>query len=194
MTNELHDKEDQNNNEQKITKEDNEIIEDLSRENDRLLDILKRSQADLINYRKRMANEIEEVKKKSNSQLLLKLLSLVDDIERVMEHAPENQKTESWFEGFNLVSRNLDNILKLEGIKKIDANGKAFQPIEFDAVSYLETSEISDGHVVKVVNEGYLLRDKVLRPAQVVVSKLPVGNQDEIDVEGIDVEGVEKDG
>ena len=194
MTNELNNNEDQNedqnnNNEQEITKEDNRTVEDLSRENDRLVDILKRSQADLINYRKRMANEIEEVKKKSNSQILLKLLSLVDDIERVMEHAPEDQKTESWFEGFNLVSRNLDNILKLEGVKKIDANGKAFQPIEFDAVSYLETSEIADGHVVKVVNEGYFLRDKVLRPAQVIVSKLPVCNQDENDAEGVEKDG-----
>ena len=189
MINELHDSEDQNNNEQEITKEDNETIEDLSKENNRLVDILKRSQSDLINYRKRMSNEIEEVKKKSNSQLLLKLLSLVDDIERVMEHAPEHQRTESWFEGFSLVSRNLDNILKFEGVKKIDADGKAFQPIEFDAVSYLETSEIPEGHVVKVVNEGYLLRDKILRPAQVVVSKLPVCDQDKNGEEGVETDG-----
>ena len=189
MMNELNDNDEQTNDEEKVIKEDKETIEDLSKENNRLLDILKRSQADLVNYRKRMSDEIEEVKKKSNSQLLLKLLSLVDDIERVMEHAPEEQKTESWFKGFSLVSRNLDNILKFEGVKKINAAGKAFQPIEFEAVTYLETSEIPEGHVVEVVNEGYLLRDKVLRPSQVVVSKLPACEQDENSEEGVEKNG-----
>lgn len=72
-----------------------------------------------------------------------------------------------------LVKRNLDNLLESEGVSKIEAAGKDFDPWEHEAVHYMETQEAEDGTIMQVFREGYRLHDKVLRASQVIVAKAP---------------------
>ena len=78
---------------------------------------------------------------------------------------------ESWVSGLELVYKNLEKILGGFGLSKIESNDKAFNPLEHDALLHQPTSEIEEGKIISVIREGYRLHDRILRPAQVVVSK-----------------------
>ena len=148
-------------------------LEEALREKTQFRAIAQRAQADLINYRKRVADEQRELRRNANIDLLLKFLGVVDDLDRAMGMVPENAVAPGWMEGLNLVQRNLANILESEGVTKIDAEGLPFEPWGHEAVSYQETPDSEEGIVTSVIRDGYKLRDRVIRAAQVVVSKAP---------------------
>ena len=150
-----------------------EQLEEALREKDQFRAMAQRAQADLINYRKRAAEELRDSKRNANSDLLLKTLSIVDDLERAIPHIPEDAVTPAWRDGLGLVLRNINSMLESEDVTKIDAVGRQFQPWEFEAVLYEESREADDGEVIRVMREGYRYREKVLRAAQVVVAKTP---------------------
>ena len=152
-------------------------LEEALREKDQFRTMAQRSQADLINYKRRSAEEMDELRRAANSRLLTRVLSVVDDLDRALSHIPEDAVTPGWFDGLLLVQRNLNNLLESESVTKIEALGQPFGPWEFEAVQYEETTEIEDGHVTRVVREGYRLRDRVLRAAQVIVAKRPEPEQ-----------------
>ena len=135
--------------------------------------IAQRSQADLANYKRRAAEEVVEARRSASTGLLLKVLSVVDDMERALAHVPESAVAPGWLDGLRLVQRNLSNLLDSEGVTAIEAQGRPFEPWEHDAVLYEETPDCAEGTVVRVIREGYRLRDRVLRPAQVAVAKAP---------------------
>ena len=154
-----------------------EHLEEALREKDQFRLIAQRAQADLINYKRRSAEEMDELRRAANSRLLTRVLSVVDDLDRALSHIPEDAVTPGWFDGLLLVQRNLNNLLESESVTKIEALGQPFGPWEFEAVQYEETTEVEDGHVTRVVREGYRLRDRVLRAAQVIVAKRPEPEQ-----------------
>ena len=135
--------------------------------------IAQRSQADLANYKRRAAEEVVEARRSASTGLLLKVLSVVDDMERALAHVPESAVAPGWLDGLRLVQRNLSNLLDSEGVTAIEAQGRPFEPWEHEAVLYEETPDSAEGTVVRVIREGYRLRDRVLRPAQVAVAKAP---------------------
>jgi molecular chaperone GrpE len=151
----------------------NEQLEEALREKDQFRAMAQRAQADLINYRKRAAEELRDSKRNAQSDLLLKTLSILDDLERALSHIPEDAVTPAWRDGLGLVLRNMNSMLGSEGVTKIDAVGRQFQPWEFEAVLYEESREADEGEVIRVMREGYRYREKVLRAAQVVVAKTP---------------------
>lgn len=150
-----------------------EELEEALREKDQFRAMAQRAQADLINYRRRASEEQEELQRNGNSRLLLKTLSIIDDLERALSMIPEDSEAQGWLEGLHLVLRNVNSMFESEGLSKIEAEGKPFEPREHEAVFYEEVEEGEDGMVISIVREGYKLHDKVLRATQVVVSKSP---------------------
>lgn len=145
-------------------------------ERDQFEAMAKRAQADLINYKRRVINEQQELRRNANSALIMKFLGVVDDFDRAIDMLPNDAA--DWREGLTLVQRNLANILESEGVSKIEADGKPFDPREHEAVHYQETPDAEDGTVINVFRDGYRLHDKVMRASQVIVAKAPTAAQD----------------
>ncbi|MEC7836425.1 MAG: nucleotide exchange factor GrpE [Chloroflexota bacterium] len=143
---------------------------DLSQEISHYKSLAQRAQADLINYRNRATQEIEETKRVVQFGLLSRFISVVDDLERAMENLPEDAQSE-WSEGVALVLRNLEKILELEGVVQIESMGKPFDPREHEALLYEENTENEDGVIINVIQQGYRLNERIIRPARVIVSK-----------------------
>ena len=150
-----------------------EQFQEALREKDQFRAMAQRAQADLVNYKRRVADEQQELRRTAKTQLILKILSVVDDLERALALVPEDAVALGWIQGLRLVQRNIDNILETEGVSKIDARGRPFEPREHEALSYEETSDSQEGIVIRVIRDGYTLHDRVLRAAQVAVSKAP---------------------
>ncbi len=146
-------------------------FEDLERERDQYRAMAQRAQADLVNYRRRVEEERQELQRNANAALIVKFLGVVDDFERAISMLPEDAASTGWEEGLLLVKRNLDNLLESEGVSKIEAAGKPFNPWEHEAVHYMEMPNVEDGTITEVFREGYRLHDKVLRASQVIVAK-----------------------
>ena len=143
---------------------------ELSHEIEHYKSIAQRAQADLVNYRNRATQEIEETKRIVQFGLLSRFISIVDDLERAIENLPEDSQNE-WSEGVALVLRNLEKILELEGVVQIESLGKPFDPREHEALLYEENTETEDGLIINVIQQGYRLNERVIRPARVIVSK-----------------------
>ncbi|MCH8108897.1 MAG: nucleotide exchange factor GrpE [Chloroflexi bacterium] len=150
-----------------------EQLEEALREKDQFRAMSQRAQADLYNFKTRAAQEQESLRLNANSQILLKILSALDDLERALRLVPEDAVATGWLEGLQWVQRNIESVLNSEGVTKIEAQSRVFEPWEHEAVFYEETPDSQEGIVIKVVRDGYKLHDKVLRAAQVIVSKSP---------------------
>lgn len=148
-----------------------EGIEATVEEKEHFKAIAQRAQADLINYRSRASQEQDEVKRAVSFRILGRFLNVSDDLGRVVHNAPEGVD-EGWMEGILLVLRNIDNALEMEGIIKIEAKGALFDPHQHEALLYEETSEAAEGTVIEVIQVGYRIGDKILRPARVTVAKM----------------------
>ena len=150
-----------------------EELDEALREKVQFRSMAQRAQADLVNYRRRAADESEERRRDALSQLLLKLLSVVDGLERGISIIPQDAVAPGWLDGLLLVLRNVNSILDSEGVSRIEARGKSFDPWESEAVQQVETADAEEGTVIEVIQNGYKHYDKVLRAAQVVVAKKP---------------------
>jgi molecular chaperone GrpE len=138
-------------------------------------DRLLRVTADFENFKKRAAREKIEAAQSASAALLQKLLPVLDNFEMAQAAAQTAQgdKLASLQAGIAMIQQQLKGILAETGLEEIDANGKPFDPTLHEAVSQLETSETPEGCVVQQLRKGYKLRDRLLRPASVVVAKTP---------------------
>ena len=134
-------------------------------------DLLQRLQADFINYKRRVEREREEQTKSANRELIVKLLPVLDDFARALGTVPEEMADADWVQGMALIERKLRATLEEEGLKRIDAEGRDFDPWEHEAVFCEHSSDHDEGKVKAVFRDGYKLYDRVIRPAQVVVAK-----------------------
>jgi len=134
-------------------------------------DLLQRLQADFVNYKRRVERAREEQTRSSNKALILKLLPILDDFTRALGPVPQEMADAEWVKGIALIQQKLMATLEEEGLKRIDAEGKDFDPWEHEAVFCEESSHRDEGKVKAVIRDGYKLHDRVIRPAQVVVSK-----------------------
>jgi molecular chaperone GrpE len=139
----------------------------VSRERDEYLDALQRLKAEFDNYRKRVAREQESLVSRASERLVKQLLPMLDDLERAVEAAVEHGEVKLE-EGVRLVHRALANALSQEGLVEVDTDG-AFDPHSQEAL-LSQPSEEPEGAVIQVLQKGYKLGDRVLRPARVVVS------------------------
>ena len=147
-------------------------LDEALREREQYKSMAQRSQADLVNYRRRSAEEIADTRERANSQLLLRMLSVGDDLSRALNNIPEDAVALGWLEGLLLVQRNFQNVFEAEGLTKIEtAIGQPFDASEHEAVFFEPDSEGEEGKVVQVIRVGYRLRERILRAAQVSVSR-----------------------
>jgi molecular chaperone GrpE len=134
-------------------------------EDDRLL----RLAADFDNYKKRVAREREEYVALANARLLTELLPVIDDLERALSAAEEHEEAQLE-EGVRLVHRSLAALLERQGIELIETDGK-FDPHVHEALLSQPSEEAESGAVINVVQKGYKLGDRVVRPARVIVAE-----------------------
>ena len=138
-------------------------------------DQLVRLAADFENYRKRAAREKQDAVKFANESLLQKLVPVLDnfDMASAATSGSSNEAAQSLQAGVNMILSQLRNVLAEAGLEEIDASGKAFDPNFHEAVSQQETTEVPEGHIVQQLRKGYRLRDRLLRPATVIVATRP---------------------
>jgi molecular chaperone GrpE len=144
-------------------------VEALERERDEYLDSLQRLKAEFDNYRKRAAREQESLSTRASEALLKELLPVLDDLERALEAASEHQEAKLE-EGVRLVQRALSDALARHGLAEIETDG-AFDPHVHEALLAQPADGAEPGSVVQVLQKGYRLGDRVLRPARVVVAE-----------------------
>jgi molecular chaperone GrpE len=135
------------------------------------LDDLRRLQADFDNYRKRMLREQTARIASASQALVARLLPVLDNFELAVSHAEQSRDFDRMLKGVEMVFGELREVLQAEGLVKIEAEGKPFDPERHEAVVAVEQEGSEPGTVVDVVRTGYELRGKVLRPAMVKVAK-----------------------
>ena len=149
-----------------------ENLEEALREKEQFRTMAQRAQADLVNYRNRAAQELEEARRTARFAILTRFLNVIDDLSRAVQSLPDGAD-DSWTEGISLVLRNLEKTFESEGISKIDSFGAEFDPYQHEALMYEQTEDAEEGTVVNVIQEGYKIGDRILRPARVVVAQKP---------------------
>jgi molecular chaperone GrpE len=130
------------------------------------LDSWKRAQADFVNYKRRSEQEKQEAGQSANSVLILCLLPVLDDLERALYSVPPHLAKLPWVEGIRLIERKFLSILESQGVTRIKAKGRPFDPNLHEAAISTRGRE---GMVIKELQKGYKLRDRVIRPARVAV-------------------------
>jgi molecular chaperone GrpE len=138
-------------------------------------DQLLRTAADFENFRKRAAREKQEVSKYANESLLQKLLPVLENLDAALATSTGGQPVtlESLQTGLKMIQQQFKSVLTEAGLEEIDAANKPFDPNFHEAIAQHESAAVPDGHVLQQVRKGYKLRDRLLRPASVVVAKAP---------------------
>ncbi len=145
----------------------------LTQEVDRWKDLAYRSQAELDNFRKRSAREAQETRAYANADLLRALFPIIDNFDMGLEAARAESEKSMIFMGMSMVNRQIQDFLRDSGVQEIEAQGKAFDPNVHEAVAQEASAEIAEGTVIRVTRRGYKLKDRMLRPASVIVSSGP---------------------
>lgn len=152
-------------------------LEERAAKTDEHWDRLLRMAADFENFKKRAARERTEAAQSASAALLQKLLPILDHFEMAQTAAQSAGAPRSGMEsvqaGIAMIQQQLKGILAESGLEEIDAGGKPFDPMWHEAVSQLETTEVPEGQVVQQIRKGYKLRDRLLRPATVIVARKP---------------------
>ena len=136
---------------------------------------LVRTTADFDNFKKRSAREKQEAIKFANESLLKKLIPVLDNFDMALA-ATQNAQTEavqSLQTGVNMIYQQLKSALSESGLEEVDATGKPFDPNLHEAVAQRESAEVPEGQVLQQTRKGYRFRERLLRPASVIVSKHP---------------------
>jgi molecular chaperone GrpE len=139
---------------------------------DRFRELALRSQADFENYKKRAAREKEDAVKYANSTLLQRLVSILDNFELGMAAAKTEGDQSPIYAGMVLVQKQLNDLLEESGLEVIEAAGKKFDPNLHEAIAH-EPSQSPEGTVIRQARRGYRFKDRLLRPARVIVSSGP---------------------
>jgi molecular chaperone GrpE len=138
-------------------------------------DRLLRTTADFDNFKKRAAREKIEAAQYASFPLLQKLLPVLDNFEMALAAAQTAQgdKLASLQSGVAMIQQQLKNALTETGLEEIDAAGQPFDPNFHEAISQVESAEVAEGHVVQQLRKGYKVKDRLLRPATVIIAKKP---------------------
>lgn len=131
----------------------------------------QRARAEFANYKKRVARDQEDARLRIAADTLSNYLGVIDDLERALKERPEDGEAAAWAEGIELIHRKMYGVLETEGVEVIDAEGEHFDPTLHEAISHDESEDHEEGDVIEVVQPGYRLGERVLRPAMVRVAK-----------------------
>jgi molecular chaperone GrpE len=131
----------------------------------------QRERADFANYKRRVDRDQQGLSQNIKGDIIKRYLGILDDLERAMKNRPTDGTAASWANGIELIVRKLQTILENEGVQRIPAETEEFNPNRHEAISYEESPDHSSGQIIEVVQQGYTLGDRVLRPALVRVAR-----------------------
>jgi molecular chaperone GrpE len=145
-------------------------LEAAQQDRDQFLNLLQRTRADFENYQKRWQRDLAQEKRYAFGPLILDLLPVLDNLDRTMQAARKAKESGPLVQGVAMVQAQILEMLRRHGITRIDAKGKPFDPNAHDAVMQQPSQEAPPGTVLQVLEEGFMLHDRVLRPAKVIVA------------------------
>ena len=148
--------------------------EEIKELNDKVL----RAHAEFENFKKRVTKEKSDLLKYANEEMAKEMLRTIDNLEMALDHAREDNQSESITEGIEIILKQLLQSLERFGVKGFNAVGERFDPTKHEAVVQVESAEHEPDTVVAESQKGYFLRDRLLRPALVTVSKVPHDEED----------------
>jgi molecular chaperone GrpE len=153
-----------------------ELAEELATSQERLL----RLQADFENFRRRALSERHDLYQYGHENLVKDLLLTVDNLDRAITHARESEggDLESFLQGVELVQREFLGILEKHAVSEVEATGKSFDPAVHEAMAQVPDGSVAPNTVTQVLQKGYQLRERLLRPARVMVAKKPEGEDE----------------
>jgi molecular chaperone GrpE len=135
------------------------------------LDGWQRAQAEFANYKKRVDRERIQVFEDAVGRAAKRYLEIADDLERALNNRPQEGDGAEWAEGIELVHRKLLNFLESEGVKPMQVEGEQFDPSLHEAISQDESDDHESGQIIEVIQQGYMLGERVLRPALVRIAR-----------------------
>ncbi len=138
---------------------------------DEYLEGWQRARAEFANYKKRVEREQAQVYQTAAGSILKRYLGIIDDLERALKNRPQDGDGSAWADGIELIYRKLLTILDNEGVKPMNAVGQPFDPNLYEAVISEDNDEYESGQIIEVLQQGYMLGDRVLRPAMVRVAR-----------------------
>ncbi len=147
-----------------------ELQEALARA-DEYLDGWQRARAEFTNYKKRVEREQALAHQTAAGNILKRYLDISDDLERALRNRPQGEEGAAWAEGIDLIYRKLVSTIESEGVKKIDTEGQFFDPMLHEAISQEDSDHHESGQIIEVVQPGFMLGERVLRPARVRVAR-----------------------
>ena len=160
-------------------------VENLKRERDENYDLLLRKQAEFDNFRKRVTKEKEELRLSAQAAVIEKVLNIVDAFEKglsSLEQESEESALETYRQGYELMFEEFKSVLKKFNVTEIPGSGTCFDPNVHEAVVREVTTEYEEGEILEEYRKGYMIKDRLLRPAQVKVAvqpdKLAVGEEE----------------
>ena len=154
-------------------------LEKLHQERDELQQKLLRKAADYENYRKRTMKEREDLRAETEAYLIEDLLPAIDTLKLGLQAAENHEGAADITQGFALVLEQFRNILSQRGLVETDPVGEAFDPKLHDGVSQIASDDVAEGNIVETIRIGYYFKERLLRPATVVVSTGPSSSEEE---------------
>ena len=146
-------------------------IEILQQKSEEYLDGWQRERAEFANYKKRMERERQQLQDNIAGNIIRKYLEILDDLELALQNQPADGNGASWAEGIELVYRKFLSALEAEGVLPMEVAGQQFDPNLHEAISQEPNEEMESGQIIEVVRNGYLIGERVLRPATVRVAQ-----------------------
>tara|TARA_B000000441_G_scaffold105755_1_gene75350 strand:- start:3275 stop:3895 length:621 start_codon:yes stop_codon:yes gene_type:complete len=156
-------------------------LEEATKEAAHWKDLAARNQAELDNYRKRMAREKSDAIKFANGSLLSELLPVIDSFQMGLSAAINEDPDSIISKGMEMVQKQLEEFFSSQGAVAISSVGKEFDPNLHEAISQESSDEVPNGHIITEIRKGYTLNDRLLRAANVIVSKGPESTDNEND-------------
>ncbi len=153
-------------------------------------DRLLRLQAEFDNYKKRLEKDKMEFVKFANEEIIIEVLNILDDFERAVKAGKSKHDFDILYKGVEMIWKDMKEFLKKKGVREIDAQGKPFNPHEHEAMMQEERDDYPEDHITEEFQKGYMLNDRIIRPAKVKVSKRPKESPRSPErVEGSEAEG-----
>jgi molecular chaperone GrpE len=138
---------------------------------DEYLDGWQRSRAEFANFRKRIERDQATANQVATGNVVKRFIDVVDDLDRALKNSPKDEEGANWAGGIELIYRKLLTNLENEGVQVIQAEGQNFDPSLHEAISQEDHPDLESGQVIATVSQGYILGERVLRPARVRVAR-----------------------
>lgn len=155
--------------EEKIEKMQASLAE-VSGKAEEYLDGWQRARAEFANYKKRVLKENTEIRQVARGEVIKLYLDVLDDLRRALQEKPDDPEVEAWGSGIEIIYQKLLSRLEAEGIKPMNPLGENFDPTVHEALMTEDSEEYESGQIIEVMQEGYWLGEKILRPALVRVA------------------------